>query len=64
MSGKAARILLTEKHQDILQKITQAATVSQRLIQRASVILLAFSALLSDHKNSGLLDNTLDVVTG
>jgi len=42
MSGKAARILLTEKQQDILQKITQATTVSQRLIQRSRVILLAF----------------------
>ncbi len=42
MSGKAARILLTEKQQDILQKITQATTASQRLAQRASVILLAF----------------------
>ena len=38
MSGEAARILLSKKQ----QKITQSPTVSQRLIQRSRVILLAF----------------------
>jgi transposase len=42
MSGKAARILLSEKQQEILQKITQSPTVSQRFIQRSRMILLAF----------------------
>lgn len=32
MSGKAARIVLTEKQQDILFKTTQSTTVSQRLL--------------------------------
>lgn len=42
MSGKAARIVLTEKQQDILFKITQSTTVSQRLFQRAWIVMLAF----------------------
>jgi transposase len=42
MSGKAARILLSEKQLDILQKITRSTTASQRLVQRARVILFAF----------------------
>ena len=42
MSGKAARILLSEKQLDILQKITRSTTASQRLVQRSRVILLAF----------------------
>ncbi len=42
MSGKAARIVLIEKQHDILLKITQSTTVSQRLIQRATIVLLGF----------------------
>ncbi len=42
MSGKAARIVLTEKQQDILLKITQSTTVTQRLLQRARIVMLAF----------------------
>lgn len=48
MSGKAARIVLTEKQQDILLKITQSTTVSQRLIQRATIVLLAFKRRQND----------------
>ena len=42
MSGKAARISLSEKQLEILQKITRSTTASQRLVQRTCVILLAF----------------------
>ena len=48
MSGKAARIVLTEKQQDILRKITQSKTISQRLMQRALIVLLAFERRLND----------------
>ena len=48
MSGKVARIVLTEKQQDILLKITQSTTVSQRLLQRATIVLLAFKRRQSD----------------
>lgn len=42
MSGKAARILLSEKQLQILQKLTRSTTASQRLVQRVRVILLGF----------------------
>ena len=38
MSGKAARIVLTEKQQHMLRKITQSTAVSQRLMQRAIIV--------------------------
>ena len=43
MSGKSAKITLTEKQEDILQQITRSTTAPKRLGQRASVILLAFA---------------------
>ena len=47
MSGKAAKIRLTEKQQEILQKIVRATTTPKQLHQRASVILQAFSGALN-----------------
>jgi transposase len=43
MSGKAARIVLSEKQDEILQSMTRSTTLSRRLVQRASLILLAFA---------------------
>ena len=43
MSGKAARIMISEKQAQILQSMTRSTTLSQRLVQRASVILRAFA---------------------
>ena len=48
MSGKAARILLSEKQHEILQIIVKSTTASLRLIQRARIILLAFQRLRND----------------
>ena len=42
MSGKAAKIRLTEKQHAILEQIRRSTTVARRLIQRADLILLAF----------------------
>lgn len=47
MSGKAARIVLSEKQQEILQQMIRSTTLSRRLVQRASVILLAFEGHLN-----------------
>ncbi len=47
MSGKAANVPLTEKQQQVLQKITRATTAPRRLAQRARVILLAFAGALN-----------------
>ena len=48
MSGKAARILLSEKQHEILQIIVKSTTASLRLIQRARIILLSYERLRND----------------
>ena len=47
MSGKAAKITLTEKQYDVLQQISGSRTAAKRLVQRATVILLAFAGSLN-----------------
>lgn len=42
MPGKAAKVVITERQQIILQKLSRATTVAFRLRQRAQIILLAF----------------------
>jgi len=48
MSGKAARILLSEKQQEILQIIVKSPTASLRLIQRARIVLRSFERVRND----------------
>ena len=47
MSGKAAKIMCTEKQQRILQQIRRSTTASQRLIQRVGIVLMAFTGSLN-----------------
>ena len=47
MSGKAARIMLTEKQQMILQQIASAVTATVQHAQRAKIILEAFAGKLN-----------------
>jgi transposase len=47
MSGKAAKVIVTEKQLAILEQITNARTAPQQLIQRAKIILLAFGGMLN-----------------
>ena len=47
MSGKAAKIVLTEKQQLELENIKRSMVCPQRLIQRATIILLAFEGMLN-----------------
>ncbi len=47
MSGKAAKIMLTEKQESILRRIHRSTTASQRLVQRVHSILLAFAGSLN-----------------
>jgi len=54
MSGKAAKIELTEKQHTILQQIVRSTTESQRLVQRARLILLAFGGMFN-----GVIANTI-----
>jgi transposase len=43
MPGKAAKVMLTEEQERILQRICRTTTQPQRLIQRARIILMAFA---------------------
>lgn len=42
MPGKAAKVIFTERQQDVLRAMTRQSTCAQCLAQRASMILLAF----------------------
>jgi len=47
MCGKAAKIRLTEKQDNILQQIRRSTTAPQRLVQRVGIILMAFTGALN-----------------
>ena len=47
MCGKAAKIMLTEGQQAILQQIIRSTTAPRRLVQRARLIVLAFGGMLN-----------------
>ena len=47
MSGKAAKIMLTQKQESILRRIRRSTTAPQRLVQRVGIILLAFTGSLN-----------------
>src|SRR4051794_23370533 len=46
--GKAAKISITERQQEILQTFSRSVTAASRLRQRAAIILLAFDGLLNE----------------
>src|SRR3954454_12407829 len=48
MPGKAAKITITERQQEILQTFSRSVTAASRLRQRASIIILAFDGLLNE----------------
>ena len=45
MAGSAAKVVLSERQQKVLRRLSTATTVAQRLVQRATIILLAFSGV-------------------
>jgi transposase len=47
MSGKAAKIVLTEEQESILERIRRSTTAPQRVVQRVGIILLAFAGSLN-----------------
>jgi len=48
MPGKAARVMITERQQDVLESIRVSRTTPVRLIERARIILLAFEKKQSE----------------
>ncbi len=49
MPGRAAKVVISERQQELLQKIVSSRKASQRLIQRAKIILLAFEGWDNQH---------------
>jgi transposase len=45
MAGSAAKVVITERQQEVLRKMSTATTLAKRLVQRASIILLAFAGI-------------------
>jgi len=52
MSGKAAKIVLTEMQKSELENISRSKVAQQRCIQRARIILLAAAGLLNSEISS------------
>jgi transposase len=48
MPGKAAKITITERQQEILRTFSRSVTAASRLRQRAAIIVLAFDGLLNE----------------
>ena len=45
MPGRAAKVTITERQQQVLRTMTRASTSTQALAQRAGLVLLAFDGL-------------------
>jgi transposase len=45
MPGSAAKVVITERQQAVLSKMSKATTLALRLVQRATIILLAFGGM-------------------
>lgn len=48
MPGKAAKIVITERQQEVLQQLRAARTSEVRIAQRAAVVLLGFEGQLNE----------------
>src|SRR5258708_1501472 len=48
MPGKAAKITITERQQEILENFSRSVTAPSRLRQRAAIVVLAFDGLLNE----------------
>ena len=48
MPGRAAKVVITERQQELLHTLTRSSTCAQALAQRAGMVLLAFDGLDND----------------
>jgi len=54
MAGSAAKVVISERQEKALRKLSTATTVAKRLVQRATIILLAFSGVANPgHRQAG-----------
>src|ERR1017187_10023291 len=62
MSGKAAKIMLSEKQYAIRQQIIRSTTASQRLVQRSRLIVLAFGGVFRSEEHTSELQSPMYLV--
>jgi transposase len=48
MAGSAAKVVISERQHEVLRKMSTATTLAKRLVQRATIILLAFAGLTNE----------------
>jgi transposase len=48
MPGKAAKVVISEMQQSVLEEIAASRTAAVRLVQRVKIILLAFRGMLNE----------------
>lgn len=54
MPGRAAKVIITERQQDTLQRMTRSGSCAQAIAQRAHMILLAFAGQTNEQIAEGL----------
>src|SRR5437764_13384912 len=45
MAGSAAKVVISERQEKVLRQLSTATTVAKRLVQRSTIILLAFAGV-------------------
>ena len=48
MSGTAAKIIISERQQKLLEEFSRSRTIGKCIVQRATIILLAFTGMLNE----------------
>jgi transposase len=48
MAGTAAKVILSERQQKLLEEFSKSRTISQCIVQRATIILLGFAGMLNE----------------
>src|SRR2546426_12218337 len=48
MAGKAAKIMVSERQQVLLEEFSKSRTTAKGVVQRATIILLGFAGLLNE----------------
>jgi hypothetical protein len=49
MAGSAAKVVITERQQAVLRKMSTSSTLAKRLVQRVTIVLLAFAGWTNEN---------------
>jgi putative transposase len=54
MAGSAAKVVISERQQEVPRKLSTATTVAKRLVRRATILPLAFSGVANQDIAQGV----------